>query len=65
MPGLPYLRKLSLDDFEISVILSFRVQEVWKHKSKVLETQYKNFFIPGFLCEVKLPINIHADVAAG
>ena len=50
MSGLPYLRKLSLDYFKISVILSIR-----KHKSKVLETQYKNFFIPGFLCRERQP----------
>ena len=46
MPGLPYLRKLSLDDFEISVILSFRVlkygnisQKSWKQNTRTFSFQ--------------------------
>ena len=46
MPGLPYLRKLSLDDFEISVILSFRVlkygnisQKSWKLNTRTFSFQ--------------------------
>ena len=46
MPGLPYLRKLSLDDFKISVILSFRVlkygnisQKSWKLNTRTFSFQ--------------------------
>ena len=46
MSGLPYLRKLSLDDFKISVILSFRVlkygnisQKSWKLNTRTFSFQ--------------------------
>ena len=26
----------------------------WKHKSKVLRTHFKNFFIPGILCDIEV-----------
>ena len=46
MSGLPYLKKLSLDDFEISVILSFWVlkygnisQKSWKLNTRTFSFQ--------------------------
>ena len=46
MPGLPYLRKLSLDYFKISVILSLRVlkygnisQKSWKLNTRTFSFQ--------------------------
>ena len=46
MSGLPYLRKLSLDDFKISVILSLRVlkygnisQKSWKLNTRTFSFQ--------------------------
>ena len=43
MSGLPYLRKLSLDDFKISVILSFRVLKYGNMSQKCWELNTRTF----------------------
>ena len=43
MSGLPYLRKLSLDDFKISVILSFRVLKYGNISQKSWELNTRTF----------------------
>ena len=43
MPGLPYLRKLSFDDFEISVILSLRVLKYGNISQKSWELNTRTF----------------------
>ena len=50
MPGLPYLRKLSLDYFKISVILSLRVLKYGNMSQKSWELNRRTFSFQAF-CE--------------